>query len=108
MLRRLQREGRPDIVQEIVNLFFKGATGLLIDLQQGAACGDHEMLHRASHALKSASANIGAVRLSAQCKSLEALAGSGPVPNAIDLVEAIRAEYAAVEDNLATRLPRVA
>ena len=107
-LRRLQREGRPDIVQEIVRLFFKGAAGLLRDLQQGAAGEDREMLHRASHALKSASANIGAVRLSAHCKKLEALAGSGPVPNAIDLVEAIRQEYAMVEDNLATRLPRVA
>ena len=45
---------------EIIRLFFKGATGLLKDLEEGAATGDHEMLHRASHALKSASANIGA------------------------------------------------
>jgi HPt (histidine-containing phosphotransfer) domain-containing protein len=58
--------------------------------------------------LKSASANVGAMALSAHCKELEALARSGSVPNAIQLVEAIREEYDAVEFDLSTHLPRLA
>jgi HPt (histidine-containing phosphotransfer) domain-containing protein len=95
-------------VQEVVRLFFKGAAGLLKDLERGAAAGDVALLHSASHALKSASANIGAMVLSAHCRELEAMTKSGSAPNAIQLVEAIREEYDAVEFSLSTHLPRVA
>ena len=107
-LRQLQREGRPDIVQQVIQLFFKGAAGLLKNLEDGAATGDHELLSRASHALKSASANIGAVVLSSRCKELERLAKSGLVPDAVQIVTAIRDDYRAAEANLTEHLPRVA
>src|SRR5262249_14316807 len=107
-LRRLQREGRPDIVQQLIELFFKGAAGLLTDLDNGAATGDAPLLHRASHALKSASANLGAVVLSTHCKELEALAKSGTVADAARLVSVIREDYRTVEARLSDRLPRVA
>jgi CheY-like chemotaxis protein len=107
-LRRLQREGRPDIVQQLIELFFKGAAGLLMDLDNGAATGDAALLYRASHALKSASANLGAVVLSTHCKELEALSKSGTVMDAARLVKAIREDYRIVEARLSDRLPRVA
>jgi len=107
-LRRLQREGRPDIVEQVVQLFFKSATGLLTDLDAGAATGDAAVLFSASHALKSASANVGAVVLSTRCEELEGLAKSGSVMDAARLVKAIRETYRAVEVRLSERLPRVA
>jgi two-component system sensor histidine kinase/response regulator len=55
-LGRLQREGRPDIVQQLIELFLKSGADLLTDLDNGAATGDAALLYRASHALKSASA----------------------------------------------------
>jgi HPt (histidine-containing phosphotransfer) domain-containing protein len=82
-LRRLQQEGRPDIVQQVIQLFLKGAAGLLADLDDGAATGDAALLYRASDALKSASANVGAVVMSTHCKELEALAKSGTVQEAV-------------------------
>jgi len=39
-LRQLQGEGRPDIVRQVIRLFFKGAVDLLRDLENGAATGD--------------------------------------------------------------------
>jgi two-component system, sensor histidine kinase and response regulator len=57
-LRQFQRDRRPDIVQEVVRLFFKGAAGLPKDLECGAAAGDLALLHSASHVLKSANANV--------------------------------------------------
>jgi CheY-like chemotaxis protein len=107
-LRQLQREGRPDIVRQVVRLFFKGAVDLLTDLENGAATGDAALLYRASHALKSASASVGAVLLSSRCKELEALARSGAVPDAARMVEAIRKDYRTVEVSLPERLPKVA
>ena len=79
-----------------------------MDLDNGAATGDAALLYRASHALKSASANLGAVVLSIHCKELEALSKSGTVMDAARLVNAIREDYRIVEARLSDRLPQVA
>jgi CheY-like chemotaxis protein/HPt (histidine-containing phosphotransfer) domain-containing protein len=107
-LRRLQRDGRPDIVQQVVELFFRGAAALLKDMDNGAESGDAALLFRASHALKSASANVGAVVLSSRCRELEVLARSGAVPDAARMVKTIREDFRTVEVGLSGRLPRVA
>jgi signal transduction histidine kinase/CheY-like chemotaxis protein/HPt (histidine-containing phosphotransfer) domain-containing protein len=107
-LGRLQTEGRPDIVQHLIELFFKDGSDLLMDLDSGAATGDAALLYRASHALKSASANLGAIALSAHCQELEALSKSGTVTDAARLVKAIREDYRTVEARLSDRLPQVA
>jgi signal transduction histidine kinase/CheY-like chemotaxis protein/HPt (histidine-containing phosphotransfer) domain-containing protein len=107
-LGQLQREGRPDFVQEMINLFFKAASDLLKDLKEGAANEDAALLHDASHALRSASANVGAIILSSRCKELELMAQSGIVLDAAVIVDAILEEYRAVELALSARLRRVA
>jgi two-component system, sensor histidine kinase and response regulator len=107
-LRQLQREGRPDIVQQVIYLFFKAAARLLKDLEEGAAKGDAALLRDASHALKSASANMGAVALSSRCTELEAMAKAGSVSDAVPMVGAIVEDYRAVEILLSARLPKVA
>jgi CheY-like chemotaxis protein/HPt (histidine-containing phosphotransfer) domain-containing protein len=107
-LAQLQREGRPDIVNRVITLFLESAPALLKDLKDGAAKGDTAVLHRASHTLKSASANVGAALLSAHCRELEAMARLGPVPDAAARVEAIAADYQQAQAALTARLPRVA
>jgi two-component system, sensor histidine kinase and response regulator len=107
-LGQLQREGRPDILQEMIHLFFKAAGDLLKDLKEGAANGDAAMLHHASHALRSASANVGAAILSSRCKELEAMAQCGVVSDVASIVTAILEDYRAVEIALSARLPKVA
>jgi DNA-binding NarL/FixJ family response regulator len=107
-LGQLQREGRPDIVQEVIHLFFKAAGDLLKDLKEGAANRDAALLHQTSHALRSASANVGAVILSSRCKELEAMAQSGVVSEAASIVAAIFEDYRVVEIALSPRLPKVA
>lgn len=107
-LGQLQREGRPDFVQEMINLFFKAAADLLKDLKEGAANRDAALLHHASHALKSVSANLGAMVLSSRCKELEAMAQSGVVSDAAPMVGAILEDYRTVEVLLSAHLPKVA
>jgi HPt (histidine-containing phosphotransfer) domain-containing protein len=107
-LRQLQREERSDIVQQVINLFFKGAATLLKDLEQGATNRDATLLHQASHALKSASANVGAITLSSRCKELEAMAQSGAVSEAALMVRTIFEDYRTAETLLSNRLQKVA
>jgi len=105
---QLQRKGRPNIVQEMINLFFKSARDLLENLREGAENGDAELLRYASHALRSVSANVGAISLSIRCEKLEAMAQSGIVFDAASIVAAIHEDYRAAETALSARLPKVA
>jgi CheY-like chemotaxis protein/nitrogen-specific signal transduction histidine kinase/HPt (histidine-containing phosphotransfer) domain-containing protein len=104
----LQREGRPDIVNRVITLFLENAPLLLKELETGAANGDLALLHRASHTLKSASANVGAAQLSARCESLEAALRTGSVTDVRSRVQVIVEAYRLVETALTSRLPAVA
>ena len=65
-------------------------------------------LGRASHALKSCAANVGAAAFSARCDELEALARSGQVSDAPALVRVIVEDYRLAEAALSARLLQVA
>jgi signal transduction histidine kinase/CheY-like chemotaxis protein/HPt (histidine-containing phosphotransfer) domain-containing protein len=107
-LARLQRDGRPGIVNRVIVLFLNSAPALVRELEEGAASGDTARLHRASHTLKSASANVGAALLSAHCKELEAMARAGSVPDAPSRIATIVEDYRRAQAALTARLPQVA
>jgi HPt (histidine-containing phosphotransfer) domain-containing protein len=108
VLAGLQRDSRPGIVDRVITLFLQSAPTLVKDLEEGAASGDMALVHRASHTLKSASANVGAVLLSAHCKELEALARTGSVSDAPSRVATIVEDYRRAGAALTARLPQVA
>ena len=108
VLATLQRDSRPGIVGRVITLFLQSAPVLVKDLEDGAASGDAALLHRASHTLKSASANVGAVLLSAHCKELEGLARTGSVSDAPSRVATIVEDFRRAEAALTARLPQVA
>jgi HPt (histidine-containing phosphotransfer) domain-containing protein len=104
-LRRLQRDGHPDIVERVIALFLESAPRLLQDLEQGATGGDMALLRRASHTLKSESANVGAVPLSSLCKELEEIAHADDRDGAAASVGAVLTEYRRVDAALRAQLP---
>jgi CheY-like chemotaxis protein/HPt (histidine-containing phosphotransfer) domain-containing protein len=108
VLAGLQQTGRPGIIGRVISLFLQSAPFLLKDLEDGVAKGDMALIHRASHTLKSASANVGAVLLSAHCKELEALARTASVPDAAARVATIIEDYGRAEAALTARMPQVA
>jgi HPt (histidine-containing phosphotransfer) domain-containing protein len=103
-LGQLERTGRPDFVNQVIIIFLETALALLADLKNGAASGQIEMLHQASHGLKGWSATIGAASLSALCGVLETVARARAVPDAPAQVDAIFEEYRLVEAALISRL----
>jgi signal transduction histidine kinase/CheY-like chemotaxis protein len=107
-LRQLQRADRPDIVKNTIRLYFENAPRLLQELREGAIKRDVTVLGRASHTLKSNSANVGAIRLAARCSELEALARSGKVADACALVRGVIEDYAIANAVLSEHLGRAA
>ena len=80
-----------------MTLFCESCRKLLTELEGAAVQLDNELLHRTSHALKSASANVGAFPLSNRCKELERMARAGSVFNPAARVKVIVAEYRRAE-----------
>ena len=78
--------------------------GLLARLREAIERADATGVREAAHALKSSSANVGAIRLSSLFKELEALGRSGSVEGAPESVGAIDAEFARVKEALGSCL----
>ncbi len=91
-LRELQEEGEPDIVAEVGGLFLKHTPDKISAIEQATEKGDAKGLQIAAHSLKSSSAYVGAMRLSAMSKELEQMGRSGELKGAKELVELLKAE----------------
>ena len=88
-LRQLQRPGRPDIVKMSIEKYFinfhEKSSGILAALEEG----DYPALALDAHFLKSSSATLGAMALSALCRRLEDM-GRAEDPAARDLGDEFR------------------
>src|SRR5882672_2239813 len=99
-MRPLQRAGRPDVIPRVIGLYLSNAPSMMEELQTAVERGETATVYRLAHSLKSSSAMVGALRLSALCKTLEARAREtqeGAVPDGLPEIEA---EYARVVEAL--------
>ena len=67
----------PDLVLELVELYVEDAIKRVDSVMVGARDGDMAVSNSAAHALKSASANMGAVQFSEVCRQIEDAAKAG-------------------------------
>ena len=70
-LRELGGAEDPGLLVELIDLYLADAPQRMAEIEKSLASGDWKLLERAAHTLKSASANIGALGLSALCQQLE-------------------------------------
>ncbi len=92
-IRSLQREGADDVLERYARLYFQTSEELIARLRAGVGNGDAIELNDAAHALKSASANIGASDLAAACRQLETLTERGETSGADELLAQIEIGY---------------
>lgn len=90
-VRALQRPGRPDLLTRLVEMFLVSSVKDLAALEHASEHGDASQTQCIAHRLKSASANLGARRLSAALASLEKDAAEGHVE--AQLVTRVRDEH---------------
>jgi len=95
-LRKLRRPGRPDVLEKVLRAFLSASPELLAAMSGALSRDDALAIHRAAHSLKSSSANVGALKLSAYCKELEALGRANTLTSASAVLESLKAEYARV------------
>jgi CheY-like chemotaxis protein len=99
-IRAMDADGSAAFLQTLVAKYLASSEGDLARLDASAANGDAETLGKTAHRLKSASANLGAMGLSAMCRELEMAGRTGQIDDAEAQVAAVRAEYLRVSDAL--------
>jgi signal transduction histidine kinase/DNA-binding response OmpR family regulator len=101
-LRRLADVGRDDeFVSRVVKTYLSSSARLLAALRDAVAASDPEASAVAAHTLKSSSAQVGAVRVSALCKELETRGRSGSMEGVAELLDEIANELESACERLA-------
>ena len=106
VIRDLENEDAPDIFANIIGLYLDKSPELLQTMQTAIAERDAESLRDAAHTLKSSSANVGALILSALCKELEDMGRAGSLLNSASKLSCLFEEYSRVKTALADELKR--
>ena len=105
-IRGLQRKGAADLLSRVVHMYLETSPALIGALRTGLEGGDQEAVRNATHSLKSASANLGAIYLA---ELLQHLGQSVPSPAAgASMLAAIESEYRLVCEELRALCSHVA
>lgn len=94
--RQLAGEHASLIIADLLNTYLEDAPSRVDKMNQAVQAADPEALSDAAHALKSASANLGAKQLAGLCAEAEALGRSGSLTGAPDMVTQISQAYETV------------
>jgi PAS domain S-box-containing protein len=95
MLRELDG-GDGQLLTAVVSEFVGDSTRQIVAVSTALRQGDPQVVERAVHTLRGASANLGATTLADLCGELEALARASALAMAPDLLDSIRAEHVRV------------
>ena len=92
-IRQLEQAGRVGLLERVLEQFKSESVQVLADLRESCRAADAEATRRAAHTLKSASAHVGALRLSRMCRDIEAQAQKGSTREARLKLGTLDTEY---------------
>jgi two-component system sensor histidine kinase/response regulator len=106
-IRELGGTGKPDLLERVLNLFLNDVPRHLAAIQHAWQGRDAPLIATSAHVLKSSSAHIGALRLSAMCAALETDARSGELGRAEAVVASLEGEWRAVRQQVESALAEI-
>ncbi len=105
-LKALQAQGSSDMFTRVIKLYLDSTRELVEVLQAACRAGEHEKIGQYAHALKSSSANVGAIRLSGYLAELEIKAREEMLEDVEDRSANIVREYGLVVSALSDEVSR--
>lgn len=90
---QMMQQDMGEYFDELIPAFLESAQNMINALPQALSKEDNQELLRLAHSLKSASANVGASRLSSRALELEGQVRSGDLDNANKLIQSIADEF---------------
>ena len=107
-LSQIQRRGSGDLVERVVLAYLESSATLIAELQSAVESSDAKSVRTSAHALKSSSANVGALHLAELCKQMEDKGREESLPNTDILQRRIQQEYERVVAALQLRIEATA
>lgn len=107
-LRAIQKEGRLNVVSELLDLFLRDALPTLATLREALAEGNMQALEHAAHGLKGSCAILGLQQMAALSAELEEEGRSGLVQRAGAVLTQLEDELERVRQALESERPRTA
>jgi CheY-like chemotaxis protein len=95
-IRALHRPGGPNLLARVVGLYLTNSSALIDSLRESLPRRDVQALLQAAHALKSSSANVGAIVLAELCGNIEMAAKGGDLEAARAILARLGAEHESV------------
>jgi signal transduction histidine kinase/CheY-like chemotaxis protein len=92
-IRALHRPGGPNLLAKVADLYSSSSLALADALRSAALLNDAEGVRQAAHALKSSSANVGALAFAELCKCVELAAAEGRLAEVSALVTSVASEH---------------
>jgi DNA-binding response OmpR family regulator len=92
-IRQMSGEQANSLIGNIVELYLQKSPALIDDIHHSVRQGNADQLFRAAHALKSSSANIGAVRVSEVARHLEKLGRENLLEHVHPHLDTLREHY---------------
>jgi signal transduction histidine kinase/DNA-binding response OmpR family regulator len=92
-IRALHRPGGPNLFAKVVGLYVASSLALTETMRLAAASQDAAGIRQAAHALKSSSANVGAMAFADLCREVEQAADNGNTHDARVLVDRLLSEH---------------
>src|ERR1039458_2717992 len=86
-IRALHRPGGPNLLAKVLGLYSSSSLALTDAIRGAAQSSDAESVRQAAHALKSSSANVGAMAFPDLCKEVEVAAAQGRLEQAKALAD---------------------
>ncbi len=93
-------DGDPELLEEIVDLFFESSVEILDTIQAAVMKADAESLNASAHQLKGALANVGAKAATAAASELEQLGRAGTMTGLETAWESLETEMNRLEPEL--------
>jgi HPt (histidine-containing phosphotransfer) domain-containing protein len=105
-LRKLQQDGKPGILNRLIEMFLDDTPPKLAALREAVAQEEAKALEQVAHALKGSSASLGALHMASICEEFEAFDRSGDLRHAPGLLSQLEVEFDRVRDALMAELSK--
>jgi two-component system, sensor histidine kinase and response regulator len=105
--REIQEEGRPDLVNELIELYLNDSRSRLVQMRATLNKQDATGLQRTAHSLKGSSGNLGVFGMAALCLELEKTLNHKGLDAVPGIVTRLEEEFRCVEQALARELQMV-
>jgi len=92
-IRAMSRPGGPNLLVRVIDLYVSSSNALIDTMLAASRLEEGSSLAHAAHALKSSSANVGALALAELCSEVETAARAGHMQQALESVKRLVSEH---------------